>query len=121
MTRGRPGAYVRAAAGVAVGTALALWSAPAAYAATVDFSGYLYDDTTRASFDVYAEVQELDVTFTYPATSDFHVLVLGREGKELGDFALEDGPVITLTGGGKFTLVVYSNRNGGTWTAYYER
>ncbi len=89
--------------------------------AAVDFSGYLYDERTEARMDIYAEADPLDVTFTYPATSDFRVKVLGQTGKELGDFALAEGPVIQLIGGGKFTLVVYSESGGGVWTAFYER
>jgi hypothetical protein len=94
-----------------------------ALAETVDFSGYLYDERTEAKFDVYAEAQLLDVTFTYPATADFHVKVLGQTGNELGDFALAEGqgPVIQLKGGGKFTFVVYTESDGGAWTAFYER
>ncbi len=93
----------------------------AVLAEAVDFSGYLYDEATEARFDVYAETQLLDVTFTYPATADFHVKVLGQAGKELGDFALAEGPVIQLKGGGKFTFVVYTQSGGGAWTAFYER
>jgi len=93
----------------------------AAVAETVDFAGYLRDEGTQAQFDVYAEPALVDVTFTYPATADFHVKVLGESGKVLGDFALEDGPVIQLKGGGKFTLVVYTESGGGVWTAFYER
>ncbi len=96
-------------------------SVASAAAETVDFSGYLYDEGTEARFDVYAETQLLDVTFTYPATADFHVKVLGQAGKELGDFALAEGPVIQLKGGGKFTFVVYTESGGGVWTAFYER
>jgi hypothetical protein len=99
---------------------LACGSAAPARAESVEFSGYLYDDTARASFDIYAESEQLEVFFTSPAAADFHVRVLGQTGKELGDFALATGPVITLTGGGKFTLVVYSEKGGGGWTAYYE-
>jgi hypothetical protein len=102
-----------------VGTALA--AAASAYAEAVDFSGYLYDDGTEARFDVYAETKLLDVTFTYPATAEFHVKVLGQTGNELGDFALAAGPVIQLKGGGKFTFIVYSTSGGGVWTAFYER
>lgn len=91
------------------------------HAEAVDFSGYLYDDSTEARFDVYAETNLLDVTFTYPATAEFHVKVLGQTGNELGDFALAAGPVIQLKGGGKFTFIVYSTSGGGVWTAFYER
>ena len=93
----------------------------AAFAETIDFSGYLYDERTEVRFDVYSEEQLLDVTFTYPATADFHVKVLGQGRKELGDFALAEGPVIQLKGGGKFTFVVYTESGGGAWTAFYER
>jgi len=93
----------------------------AAFGETVDFSGYLYDERTEVRFDVYSEEQLLDVTFTYPATADFHVKVLGQGRKELGDFALAEGPVIQLKGGGKFTFVVYTESGGGAWTAFYER
>jgi hypothetical protein len=102
-------------------TVLVAVSVVAASAEAVDFSGYLYDEGTEARFDVYAETQLLDVTFTYPATADFHVKVLGQTGKELGDFALAEGPVIQLKVGGKFTFVVYTESGGGAWTAFYER
>lgn len=108
------------AAAVAAFIALA-FGGTAALAETVDFSGYLYDEGTEVRFDVYAETQLLDVTFTYPATADFHVKVLGQTGKELGDFTLAEGPVIELKGGGKFTFVVYTESGGGAWTAFYER
>jgi hypothetical protein len=100
---------------------LALAAAASVYAEAVDFSGYLYDERTEARFDVYAETELLDVTFTYPATAKFHVKVLGQTGKELGDFDLSGGPVIQLKGGGKFTFVVYSTSGGGVWTAFYQR
>lgn len=105
----------------ALALTLIVWAAAGAAATTADFAGYLYNEGTRATFDVYAETETLALTFTYPAGSDFRVRVLGKDGNELGDFALTEGPVITLSGGGKFTLVVYSNRGGGAWTAYYER
>jgi hypothetical protein len=105
----------------AVVTVFIAVSVAVALAEAVDFSGYLYDDRTEARFDVYTETQLLDVTFTYPATADFHVKVLGQTGKELGDFALAEGPVIQLKGGGKFTFVVYTDSGGGAWTAFYER
>jgi len=113
-----PGAS--AVLGFTFAAALFAVAAPAP-AETVDFSGYLYDNRTSASFDIFAEKQQLDVTFTYPATSDFRVKVLGETGKELGDFKLSEGPVIQLKGGGKFTLVVYADSGGGVWTAFYER
>jgi hypothetical protein len=90
-------------------------------AEAVDFSGYLYDDNTEARFDVYAESAVLEVTFTFPPTSEFHVRVLGQTGNELGDFDLSEGPLIQLTGGGKFTFIVYTKSGGGAWTAFYER
>jgi hypothetical protein len=96
-------------------------SVAAAVAETVDFSGYLFDERTEARFDVYTESATLDVTFTHPPTARFRVKVLGQTGNELGDFALVEGPVIQLQGGGKFTLVVYSESGGGAWTAFYER
>jgi hypothetical protein len=103
-----------------VGLAAWLLAAAAAGAATADFAGFLYNENTKATFDVFTEKESLDLTFTYPAGSDFRILVLGQDGNKLGDFTLKEGPVITLTGGGKFTLVVYSERGGGPWTAYYE-
>jgi hypothetical protein len=108
------------AAAVAAFFVVAAGGTPA-IAETVDFSGYLYDERTEVRFDVYAETDALDVTFTYPATADFHVKVLGQTGKELGDFTLSEGPVIQLKGGGKFTFVVYTESGGGAWTAFYER
>ncbi len=115
----RAGKWVTACA-AAVVTAWACGAAAPARAETAEFAGYLYDDTAEARFDIYAESEQLEIFFTAPAGADFHVRVLGQTGKELGDFALATGPVITLTGGGKFTLVVHSEKGGGVWTAYYE-
>jgi hypothetical protein len=70
-------------------------------------------------FDVFAESDKIEVEFDWPDDTYFHVKVLGMSGDELGDFDLSEGEIIELTGGGKFTLIVYSRSGDGPWTATY--
>jgi len=71
-------------------------------------------------FGVTARRKRVDITFTWPkGEADFWVKVYGREDNELGDFDLDEGEIIQLLGGGKFTVEVYSRRGGGRWRAAY--
>jgi hypothetical protein len=79
-------------------------------------SGTLAEGDT-ASFTVQAESDPEDWVFTWPDGASFHVKVIGKNGKKLGDFDLDNGNTITLTGGGKFTLKVYAKSGSGRWTA----
>jgi len=92
---------------------------PAISAATVDLqmvAGYLADEYEIDSIVVDCEKDEQTFRFEWEKTSDFWVKVLGMSGNELGDFQLSEGGDIILTGGGKFTLKVYSNEGGGKWS-----
>lgn len=70
-----------------------------------------------SSFEYYATKNEESIVFTWPSGADFWVKVYGSSGKQLGDYDLDNGDVITLTGGGKFKLKIYSKRGSGSWTA----
>ncbi len=46
-----------------------------------------------------------------------HVEVIGQDGRTvLGNFDLDNGEIIQLSGGGTFYLTIYSNRGAGNWT-----
>jgi hypothetical protein len=83
------------------------------------YSGVLRGVNDSNKFDVFAESEKIEVEFEWPDDTYFHVKVLGMAGDELGDFDLSEGEVIELTGGGKFTLIVYSRAGDGAWTATY--
>lgn len=73
------------------------------------------------SFDVIAQYDQVDVAFAWPeGQADFWVKVYGEEGDELGDFDLDNGEIIQLLNGGKFTLRIYSKSGSGSWSATYE-
>jgi hypothetical protein len=86
---------------------------------TTTLSGVLRGVNDSNKFDVFTEDTEISVEFTYPSDADYGVKVIGMSGDELGDFALADGEIIDLTGGGKFTIIVYSSGGEGPWTATY--
>jgi hypothetical protein len=72
------------------------------------------------SFEVNAKYDQVDVAFVWPeGQTDFWVKVYGREGDELGDFDLDEGEIIQLLNGGKFTVEIYSKDGGGAWSATY--
>ncbi len=86
---------------------------------TTTLSGVLRGVNDSNRFDVFAESDKIEVEFDWPDDAYFHVKVLGMAGDELGDFDLSEGEIIELTGGGKFTLIVYSRGGDGAWTATY--
>ena len=86
---------------------------------TTTFTGVLRGANDSSKFDVFAESDLIEVEFVWPDDTLFHVKVLGMAGDELGDFDLSEGEIIELTGGGKFTLIVYSRSGDGAWTATY--
>jgi len=84
--------------------------------------GYLAGPGASYTFTVNAgSVTYLEVPFTYPAGSvDFWVKVVGQDGYTvLGDFDLDAGEVIQLSGGGTFYVTVYSKMGAGNWSATY--
>lgn len=86
---------------------------------TTTFTGVLRGANDSNKFDVFAESDLIEVEFDWPDDTYFHVKVLGMAGDELGDFDLSEGEIIELTGGGKFTLIVYSRGGDGPWKATY--
>jgi hypothetical protein len=86
---------------------------------TTTLTGVLRGANDSNKFDVFAESDKIEVEFDWPDDTYFHVKVLGMSGDELGDFDLSEGEIIELTGGGKFTLIVYSRSGDGPWTATY--
>ena len=84
--------------------------------------GYLAGPGASYTFTVNAgSVTYLEVPFTYPVGSvDFWVKVVGQDGYTvLGDFDLDTGEVIQLSGGGTFYVTVYSKMGAGNWSATY--
>lgn len=79
-------------------------------------SGYISGVSDFNEFSLFANSALIELEFTYPTGSDFWVTVYGMYGDQLGDFQLSDGPVIELTGGGEFSIMVTSESGGGTWT-----
>ncbi len=86
---------------------------------TTTFAGTLRGVNDSNKFDVFLNKDKVSVVFTYPSGAVFHVKVLGMTGNELGDFNLAEGETIDLTGGGKFSLIVYSTNGDGAWTGTY--
>jgi hypothetical protein len=70
-----------------------------------------------SSFEYEASNDNESVVFTWPDGANFWVKVYSSSGKVLGDYDLDDGNTITLTGGGKFKLKIYSKDGSGAWTA----
>jgi hypothetical protein len=81
------------------------------------WTGYIYDETTVTRFDLIAPDDFVKVRFKVPAESHFYCRVYGKTGNELGDFDLGRGDTVELSGGGKFSLEVYSRGDSGYWAA----
>lgn len=70
-----------------------------------------------STFAYEASTDDESLVFTWPSDASFWVKVFSSSGKQLGDYDLGDGDKINLTGGGKFTLKIYSKSGSGAWTA----
>jgi hypothetical protein len=81
------------------------------------WTGYIYGETTVTRFDLIAPSDYVEVRFKVPDESHFYCRVYGKTGNELGDFDLSRGKRIELSGGGKFSLEVYSRGDNGYWAA----
>ncbi len=84
--------------------------------------GYLAGPGASYTFVINAgDVTYLEVPFTYPVGSvDFWVKVVGQDGYTvLGDFDLDNGDIIQLSGGGTFYVTIYSKMGAGNWSATY--
>jgi hypothetical protein len=66
-------------------------------------------------FSLYSEADSVELTFTVPEPDDYSVTVYGEYGDELGEFNLGDGEVISLTGGGEFSLAIVCDEGEGDW------
>jgi len=86
---------------------------------TYTYSGNLRGINDSNKFDLFLNSKSVDVVFTFPAGAGYSCKVLGMSGDELGDYELDKGDTITLSGGGKFSLIVYSGGGSGAWTATY--
>jgi len=85
-------------------------------------SGYLAGPGASYTFTINAgDITYLEVPFTYPVGSvDFWVKVVGQDGYTvLGDFDLDNGEIIQLSGGGTFYVTIYSKMGAGNWSATY--
>ena len=95
---------------------------PTAPGGATSESGYLNGPGSSYTFTINAgSVNYLEVPFTYPKGQvKFWVKVVGEDGSTvLGDFDLDNGEIIQLSGGGTFYLTVYSKMGAGNWTATY--
>ncbi|MGD8719379.1 MAG: hypothetical protein PVH29_11235 [Candidatus Zixiibacteriota bacterium] len=79
-------------------------------------SGYITDNADTDEFALLADSRDIDVTFDWES-GDFYVTVFGRDHNELGEFYLNEGETINLTGGGLFYLRVWSTSGYGEWSA----
>ncbi|MCP4228632.1 MAG: hypothetical protein GY771_00590 [bacterium] len=79
-------------------------------------SGYISGVSDSNEFSLFANATLIELEFDYPAGADFWVTVYGMYGDLLGDFQLSEGPVIELTGGGEFSIMVTSESGSGSWT-----
>jgi len=86
---------------------------------TTTYAGSLRGPNDSNKFEIFTEDKAIDVKFSYPSGAKYGVKVIGMAGDELGEFSLPEGDVINLTGGGKFTLIVYSSGGSGAWTATF--
>ncbi len=84
------------------------------------WTGYIYDETTKTRFDLIAPSDDVTVRFKIPPDSHFYCRVYGKTGNLLGDFDLKKGETIELTGGGKFSLEMYSRDDSGYWAVTLE-
>jgi hypothetical protein len=96
---------------------LILLAAVTAYAGPQTKSGYLDGTDDSESWNLNLTSKYVDVVFTWPLGAEYWVTVYGMYGDELGTFNLEEGETIQLSGGGKFTIEIYSVKGSGSWTA----
>jgi len=99
---------------------LLLFSAAASCAGASTETGYLSGPGDSESWDLNLKNKVVDVVFTWPLNAEYWVTVYGMHGDELGNFNLNEGETIQLSGGGKFTIKIYSVKGAGSWTATWE-
>ncbi len=86
-------------------------------------AGYLVGPGDSCSWSINAGSRNyLEVPFSYPKGSvKFLVEVIGQDGHSvLGDFDLDNGEVIQLSGGGLSYLTIRSNAGAGNWSMFVE-
>ncbi len=71
------------------------------------------------TFVVYSSSGYIEVPFTYPeGYGKFWVKVVDPDnGSVLGNFELDNGEIIKLTGEGSFSLTITANSGSGNWSA----
>lgn len=99
---------------------LVLFSAASSCAGTFTKSGHLDGPDDSDTWDIDLNDKVVDVVFTWPLGAEYWVTVYGMYGDELGNFNLNEGETIQLSGGGKFTIEIYSVKGTGSWTATWE-
>lgn len=82
-----------------------------------EIKGYLPVVGSEESFTIYCDQETTEIEFTWPEDADFMVTIMGMYGDALGEFPLSEGEVITLNGGGRFTLTILSKAGVGAWGA----
>ena len=83
------------------------------------FSGYLWGKGAKATFQIYVDKEQLDLTFTWPrGTTDFRIKATGE--KKDGILILQplsEGNKLTLLGPGVYYFEIYSEWGTGCWEA----
>jgi hypothetical protein len=82
-----------------------------------EVEGYLPAAGSEESITIYCDQNSTDIEFSWPPDADFVVKIAGMYGDALGEFPLSEGEVITLNGGGRFTLTILSRSGAGAWGA----
>ncbi|MBN1573880.1 MAG: hypothetical protein JW984_11845 [Deltaproteobacteria bacterium] len=83
------------------------------------FSGYLWGKGAKATFQVFVDKQELDLTFKWPrGTTDFRIKATGEKGDDILILQpLSEGDKLTLIGPGVYYFEIYSEWGTGCWEA----
>jgi hypothetical protein len=83
------------------------------------FSGYLWGKGAKATFQIYVDKQQLDLTFTWPrGTTDFRIKATGENKDDILILQpLSEGNKLTLLGPGVYYFEIYSQWGTGCWEA----
>jgi len=83
------------------------------------FSGYLWGKGAKATFQIYVDKEQLDLTFTWPrGTTDFVIKATGENKDDILILQpLSEGDKLTLIGPGVYYFEIYSKWGTGCWEA----
>jgi hypothetical protein len=98
---------------------ICLWGPEATYIGGESISGSLEGSSWTGDFSIITTRSRVDLTFTYPkGSADFRVRVTAADFETvIGDYRLDENPVVPLIGKGRFNISVYSKRGSGDWSA----